>query len=118
MTMEVIDSGLTPENLEAAELLWANLPVQRKFRDLATYDQVLVCHTVARVRAQALAAQSAEMAKVTAERDALREALKELVPDNLGFLPANMPDETILPVDVTFGEIRRARAALSQEPHP
>lgn len=44
----------------------------------------------------------------------LLEALEELVPLNLGMIPANMPDDTVLPVDVTFGEIRRARAAIAK----
>lgn len=44
----------------------------------------------------------------------LFEALSELMPRNLGKLPATMPDSATLPLDVTFGELRRAIAALAK----
>lgn len=44
----------------------------------------------------------------------LLEALEGLMPTNLGSLPDTMPDSATLPLDVTFGELRAARAALSK----
>jgi hypothetical protein len=41
-------------------------------------------------------------------------ALKRLMPENLGSLPASMPDNSILPLDVTFGELRSAFAAIAK----
>lgn len=45
----------------------------------------------------------------------LRDALAGLMPDNLGVIPTSMADSDILPLDVSIGELRRARAALNQE---
>lgn len=60
-------------------------------------------------------------ASVQKERDELREmlgeavdAIKELLPSNVGWLPAHMPDSATLPLDVTFGEIRKGRAFLAR----
>lgn len=47
-----------------------------------------------------------------AELERLRAALTMLLPQNLGPLPERAPDSGIIPVDMTFGEIRQARAAL------
>lgn len=44
----------------------------------------------------------------------LTEALEGLLPGNLGSLPATMPDTATLSLDVTFGELRKARAALAK----
>jgi len=43
----------------------------------------------------------------------LEEALRGLYPDNLGSIPATLPDSHTLPLDVSIGELRRARAALN-----
>ncbi len=45
----------------------------------------------------------------------LRDALAGLMPNNLGVIPTSMADSDILPLDVSIGELRRARAALNQE---
>lgn len=44
----------------------------------------------------------------------LLEALEQLLPQNLGPLPEGQPDSLTVPVDMTFGEIRRARAAIAR----
>lgn len=44
--------------------------------------------------------------------DALLEALKGLMPTNLCADNPNVPDDTIIPVDLTYGELRAARAAI------
>lgn len=51
-------------------------------------------------------------ARIMAASPTLYEALKGLMPTNLGSLPATMPDSATLPLDVTFGELRQAMAAL------
>jgi len=45
------------------------------------------------------------------------EALLALIPRNIGDNP-NVPDSMVLPCDVTMGEIRQARQALSPNPSP
>ena len=50
---DVVDSGFTPENIADAEWLVANMPGNRKFHEMATYERALVCHTAARFRARA-----------------------------------------------------------------
>jgi hypothetical protein len=42
------------------------------------------------------------------------EALTGLMPRNLGRLPETMPDSSTLPLDVTFGELRKAIAVLAR----
>jgi hypothetical protein len=44
----------------------------------------------------------------------LLAAIKQLMPSNLGSLPATMPDSATLPLDVTFGELRQAIAAIAK----
>lgn len=53
------------------------------------------------------------VAELRAQNERLRAALRELLPGNLG---ANrlIPDDALIPVDMTMGEIRRARAVLSE----
>ena len=56
-----------------------------------------------------------------AEGDLLGEmvvALTALLPSNLGPLPAHMGDSETLPVDMTCGEIRKARALLAKVKRP
>lgn len=48
-----------------------------------------------------------------ADNERLREALTNLIPQNLGAVPVSVPDSTTVPVDMTIGEIRRARAAIA-----
>lgn len=55
-----------------------------------------------------------EDAVLAAAAPALLEALRGLVPTNMGTPPASLPDEQILPVDMTVGELRMALAALLQ----
>lgn len=43
----------------------------------------------------------------------LVKALRQLLPQNLGPLPDHFPDSMVMPVDMTVGEIRTARAALA-----
>ncbi|WP_303763763.1 hypothetical protein [Sphingobium yanoikuyae] len=44
----------------------------------------------------------------------LLEALEELIPANLCATNLALPDDTVLPVDMTLGEIRRALAAIAK----
>ncbi len=53
-------------------------------------------------------------ARLIAAAPALLEALRVLVPTNIGTPPASVPDGQILPVDMTVGELRKAIAALLQ----
>lgn len=53
-------------------------------------------------------------APLIAAAPALLKALVEMMPTNLGALPDTMPDSATLPLDVTFGELRRARAAIAK----
>lgn len=46
---EGVDSGMSGEAVDRAELLWANLPTGRKWTSLQTHEKALVCHTLARV---------------------------------------------------------------------
>lgn len=54
MTKEVTqaDSGMDGQSVERAELVWANLPTNRPWASLPTYEKALVCHTLARLTAQ------------------------------------------------------------------
>lgn len=45
---------------------------------------------------------------------ALLNALLDMMPSNLGTPPDSIPDSRLLPVDMSFGEIRRARAAIAR----
>lgn len=60
--------------------------------------------TIRNVRALCLAATASD----------LLSAIKQLMPSNLGSLPATMPDSAVLPLDVTFGELRYAMAAIAR----
>jgi hypothetical protein len=53
-------------------------------------------------------------ARLMAAAPELLEALEGLMPTNLGKLPPTMPDSAIIPLDVTFGEMRRAVAAIAK----
>lgn len=58
------------------------------------------------------------LALVNAEIERLREALFEIVgPLNVCSDNPNVPDDTLLEVDRTMGEIRKARAALKEPSH-
>lgn len=54
MTSEVTqaDSGMDGQSVERAELVWTNLPTNRPWASLPTYEKALVCHTLARLTAQ------------------------------------------------------------------
>lgn len=52
-------------------------------------------------------------ARLIAAAPDLLEALKAMMPRNMGIPPASIPDTHLLPVDMTFGELRRALAAIS-----
>lgn len=51
-----LDSGFTPANIEDAEWLVANMPGNRRFHEMQTYERALICHTVARFRLRTAAA--------------------------------------------------------------
>ncbi|MCX7585057.1 hypothetical protein [Phenylobacterium sp. 58.2.17] len=53
-------------------------------------------------------------ARLIAAAPALLEALKALIPTNVGNPAASIPDDQVLPVDMTVGEVRKALAAISQ----
>lgn len=53
-------------------------------------------------------------ARLIAAAPALLKALRGLVPTNMGTPPASIPDDQILPVDMTVGELRKALSALLQ----
>jgi hypothetical protein len=45
------------------------------------------------------------------ECERMRQAVQELLPQKIG-IAAFLPDDAVIPVDMTMGEIRRAIAAL------
>lgn len=47
-----IDSGMSGDAVKDAEWLWVNLPTRIKWTSLETHEKALVCHTVARLRAE------------------------------------------------------------------
>lgn len=53
-------------------------------------------------------------ARLIAAAPDLLAALRGLMPSNVGALPSTMPDGATLPLDVTFGELRRAMAAIDK----
>lgn len=53
-----IDSGMSGDAVELAEMVWGNLPTgNRTWAGLATHEKALVCHTIARL-------QSAQVSKL------------------------------------------------------
>lgn len=57
---------------------------------------------------------TAANARLIAAAPDMLAAIKRLMPNNLGSLPATMPDSATLPLDVTFGELRQAMAAIAK----
>lgn len=58
------------------------------------------------------------IAKLEAERDALLAVLVEIFgPINFSADNPNVRDDAILPVDMTMGELRRARSAIAKATH-
>lgn len=53
-------------------------------------------------------------ARLIAAAPDLLESLEELLPQNLGAPPDALQDHMTVPVDMTVGEIRRARAAIAK----
>lgn len=49
----------------------------------------------------------------TAAPDLLRAAI-EVWPSNLGRIPDDMPDDAVLPVDITAGELRQLALAIAK----
>ena len=47
-----VDSGMSGDAVKDAEWLWVNLPTMIKWTSLKTHEKALVCHTVARLRAE------------------------------------------------------------------
>jgi hypothetical protein len=44
----------------------------------------------------------------------LLEALKEVFPNNLNAINKNVPDTTVIPLDFTYGELRKISAAIAK----
>ncbi len=59
-----------------------------------------------------LTAQSGE-GRSGAGEDALREAVRRFLPTNINLDAVHLPDEATIPLDVTMGELRGLRAALT-----
>ena len=55
--------------------------------------------------------------RLTTAAPELLAALREMVPGNIGAM-TGLPDDAIIPVDMTAGEIRRARAAIAKATTP
>jgi len=60
-----VDSGMGAEAVEQAELLWAQLPVNRKWTSIPKHEKALVCHLLSTYRTEA-------------EARGRREALEEI----------------------------------------
>jgi hypothetical protein len=62
------DSGMSGDAVAQAEMVWANLPTRNlPWTSLATHEKALVCHTLARLTADALESAQAEIARLTTE---------------------------------------------------
>lgn len=64
-----VDSGMDAEAVEQAELLWAQLPVNRKWISIPTHEKALVCHLLSTYRTEA---------EARGRREALEEARKNI----------------------------------------
>ena len=62
-----VDSGMDAEAVEQAELLWAQLPVIRKWTSIPTHEKALVCHLLSTYRTEA---------EARGRREALEEVRK------------------------------------------
>lgn len=104
---------MTPEKLNELERLLAELiPILRGGLSM----RAAAMAAAARERlADAAIPLLPDLLSAAREAGRLREALERILPANLGELPASMPDSFVFPCDVTAGEIREARAALSTE---
>jgi hypothetical protein len=58
------DSGMSGDAVAQAEMVWANLPTL-PWTSLATHEKALVCHTLARLTADALESAQSEIARLT-----------------------------------------------------
>jgi hypothetical protein len=67
------DSGMSGDAVAQAEMVWANLPTRNlPWTSLATHEKALVCHTLARLTADALESAQAEIARLTTDADTER----------------------------------------------
>lgn len=55
-----------------------------------------------------------ELAEAKANAGRLLAALKQLIPTNICLSNPNLPDSTVVPCDVTLGELRAASAAIAK----
>jgi Lar family restriction alleviation protein len=55
-----------------------------------------------------------ELTTLRAENELMREVVSDLLPRGVCWDNPNIPDNTVIPVDMTMGEIRKARNALAQ----
>lgn len=58
--------------------------------------------------------QATELTTLRAENELMREVVSDLLPRGVCWDNPNIPDNTVIPVDMTMGEIRKARNALAQ----
>lgn len=80
-----VDSGMDAEAVEQAELLWAQLPVNRKWTSIPTHEKALVCHLLSTYRTEAEARGRREAL------EALRAVARSHSATFVSLVDANMP---------------------------
>jgi hypothetical protein len=78
------DSGMSGDAVAQAEMVWANLPTRNlPWTSLATHEKALVCHTLARLTADALESAQAEIARLTTvSGDMVEEMARAIDPES------------------------------------
>lgn len=114
MTSEVTqaDSGMDGQSVERAELVWANLPTNRPWASLPTYEKALVCHTLARLTAQSGEGRSG--AGGDGPTTAIISGLwLDILEKDDRTSPEESPDMALITEEEFAGSIRYALAALN-----
>jgi hypothetical protein len=57
---------------------------------------------------------SKELCRLHEVNAKLLEALKAVFPNNLNAINKNVPDTTVIPLDFTYGELRKISAAIAK----